>query len=309
MNIKQLEYFIGAAKSASLNEAAARVFITQPALSASLATLESEMGVTLFSKQKKGIELTPEGVEFFFYAHDMLEQYQRMSALAERNLRNVAGNVSIFAIPSLCRSILVDVSRYVFKNYPSTRLKIVESTNTFRNAESDEGLYLLCRPHDRLEEVKARAGEQGFLYEELMDDQSRVYINAGNVLAKKKALSLADLGTLSLAQIEDADKLSEYPYAGIQAYFRPGVYSFSSNESMLEVIKENVDMAGVYSSLLMLNSHYDQRVKAMPVADFTMPVRFVMCSPSGGGQSAQECVRNTVRYFFLRYRNQLFPGI
>ena len=47
----------------------------------------------------------------------------------------------------------------------------------------------------------------------------------------------------------------------------------------------------------------------MPVADFTMPVRFVMCSPSGGGQSAQECVRNTVRYFFLRYRNQLFPGI
>lgn len=59
----------------------------------------------------------------------------------------------------------------------------------------------------------------------------------------------------------------------------------------------------------MLNSHYDQRVKAMPVADFTMPVRFVMCSPSGGGQSAQECVRNTVRYFFLRYRNQLFPGI
>ena len=52
MNIKQLEYFIGAAKSASLNEAAARVFITQPALSASLATLESEMGVTLFSKQK-----------------------------------------------------------------------------------------------------------------------------------------------------------------------------------------------------------------------------------------------------------------
>lgn len=231
----------------------------------------------------------------------MLEQYQRMSALAERNLRNVAGNVSIFAIPSLCRSILVDVSRYVFKNYPSTRLKIVESTNTFRNAESDEGLYLLCRPHDRLEEVKARAGEQGFLYEELMDDQSRVYINAGNALAKKKALSLADLGTLSLAQIEDADKLSEYPYAGIQAYFRPGVYSFSSNESMLEVIKENVDMAGVYSSLLMLNSHYDQRVKAMPVADFTMPVRFVMCSPSGGGAE-----RAGMRE---KYRPLLFPPV
>lgn len=309
MNIKQLEYFIGAAKSSSLNEAAARVFITQPALSASLATLENEMGVSLFFKQKKGIELTPEGVEFFFHAHRMLELYKNMSDLAGKNLRSVSGTVRIFAIPSLCLSLLVDVSKYVFKNYPSIRLKIVESTNDFQSAESGDGVYLLCRPHDRLDEVRVRAGEQGFLYEELMDDQSRVYINTGNALAGKDSLTLADLGSLSLVQIEDADKLSEYPYAGIQTYFRPGVYSFSSNESMLEVIKENADMAGVYSSLLMLNSHYDQRVKSMLVADFAMPVRFVMCSRSGSDHAALECVRNTVRYFFLRYQNQLFSGI
>ena len=232
-----------------------------------------------------------------------------MGALAERSLRNVSGNVTIFAIPSLSRSLLVAVSKYVFKNYPSIRLKIVESTNTFQNEENGDGLYLLCRPHSRLEELQVRAEEQGFLYEELMDDQSRVYVNTGNSLAKKEELSLADLEGLSLVQIEDADKLSEYPYAGIQAYFRPGVYSFSSNESMLEVIKENTDMAGVYSSLLMLNSHYDQRVKAMRVADFPMPVRFVMCSRFGGDHAALECVRNTVRYFFLRYQNQLSSGI
>ena len=64
MTITQLKYVITVAESNSMNEAAGKLFISQPSLSASIKELESETGIELFRRTNRGITITPDGKEF-----------------------------------------------------------------------------------------------------------------------------------------------------------------------------------------------------------------------------------------------------
>ena len=61
MELQQLRLFLAAAESESFTRGAERAFVSQPALSASIAKLESEMGVKLFTRNKRNVVLTPAG--------------------------------------------------------------------------------------------------------------------------------------------------------------------------------------------------------------------------------------------------------
>ena len=68
MNVNQLKYVLAIAASSSMREAATRLYVSQPALSASIRELEDELGILIFERSNKGIVLTDEGREFVIYA-------------------------------------------------------------------------------------------------------------------------------------------------------------------------------------------------------------------------------------------------
>ena len=74
MTLKQLRYITVVADIGNITEAAKKLFIAQPSLTASIQELEKEYGITIFNRSKKGIELTQEGEEFLGYARQVLEQ-------------------------------------------------------------------------------------------------------------------------------------------------------------------------------------------------------------------------------------------
>ncbi|MEE1109049.1 MAG: LysR family transcriptional regulator, partial [Lachnospiraceae bacterium] len=78
MNISQIRYVLEIANSSSMRQAASRLFISQPALSASVRELEEELGILIFERTNKGISLTDEGREFVTYAKKVVSQYEIM---------------------------------------------------------------------------------------------------------------------------------------------------------------------------------------------------------------------------------------
>lgn len=58
-----------------MNEAAKRLFISQPSLSNSMKDLEEEIGTELFVRSSRGIIPTPQGLEFIGYARQVVDQY------------------------------------------------------------------------------------------------------------------------------------------------------------------------------------------------------------------------------------------
>lgn len=61
MRIQQLEYLEKIVEAGSINEAAKRLFLTQPSLSNAVKELENEMGIQIFQRSSGGISLTAEG--------------------------------------------------------------------------------------------------------------------------------------------------------------------------------------------------------------------------------------------------------
>ena len=78
MTINQLRYVIAIAKASSMSEASSKLYISQPALSASIAELEEEVGISIFERNNRGVKLTDDGAEFLVYAKQVVGQYSLM---------------------------------------------------------------------------------------------------------------------------------------------------------------------------------------------------------------------------------------
>mgnify|MGYP001317665848 CR=1 FL=1 len=74
MTLQQLKYVIEVANRGSMNEAAKRLFISQPSLSNAIRELENELGISIFERTNKGIVLSKDGAEFLGYARQVIEQ-------------------------------------------------------------------------------------------------------------------------------------------------------------------------------------------------------------------------------------------
>jgi len=78
MTLQQLYYLVTVADCGNITEAAKKLFISQPSLSAAIHNLEKEMGVTAFVRANKGVVVTREGEELLSYARMLLEQADNM---------------------------------------------------------------------------------------------------------------------------------------------------------------------------------------------------------------------------------------
>ena len=73
MTLMQLLYAVTIADTKSINKAAEKLFVSQPALSGAIKDLEDEIHINIFIRNNRGIVVTTEGEEFLRYARQMVE--------------------------------------------------------------------------------------------------------------------------------------------------------------------------------------------------------------------------------------------
>ena len=78
MDIKSLNYFVEAAKALNFTKAAKNCNVTQTAISISIAKMEEELGFTLFKRNNRSMHLTQAGREFYNWASQTLNSYQKI---------------------------------------------------------------------------------------------------------------------------------------------------------------------------------------------------------------------------------------
>ena len=80
LDLKQLRLFVGVAEELHFGRAAARLFITQPALSRQIRALEDALGVELLARDNRRVDLTPPGRVLLQHARELLAHSQRVEA-------------------------------------------------------------------------------------------------------------------------------------------------------------------------------------------------------------------------------------
>ncbi|MCU0956370.1 MAG: LysR family transcriptional regulator [Hydrogenophaga sp.] len=126
MEIRQLRYFVAIADSGSFTKAAERVYVAQSALSHQLAQLEDELGVRLFSRSRRGVELTEAGQRFLPHAVSILRQVEESVASARHGGQALTGKV-VFGIPhSASNALALPLLREVHGRHPGIELELTE---------------------------------------------------------------------------------------------------------------------------------------------------------------------------------------
>ena len=204
MTLLQLRYAITVADSRSMNQAAQKLFISQPSLSAAIRELEDEVGIEIFRRTNRGIQVTPDGEEFVGYARQVVEQYALIEAryVDKEKVKKKIG-VSMQAFVEMVKRFGMD--RYEFSIYETQTYDVIENVKNFR---SELGILYL---NDFNRKVLEKIFEENNLeFHELFDCQEYVYLWSGHPLAKKKEITLEDLEDYPFLSFDQGSNNSFY---------------------------------------------------------------------------------------------------
>ena len=91
MNLRDLKYIIAVADTHHFGKAAERCFVSQPTLSGQIKKLEEELGVAIFERTNRSVEVTPVGEAILQYARQIIEQADAIQQLAQAHQDPLAG--------------------------------------------------------------------------------------------------------------------------------------------------------------------------------------------------------------------------
>ena len=124
MNLQQLYYFRKLAEVQHYTEAAKGLYITQPSLSDSIASLEHELSVSLFQKKGRGVQLTKYGQEFYEYVNQALGILEHGIAAVREKSDSVTGTIDIGCIPTLLGDFLPNALDLYHEKCPQVSFNI-----------------------------------------------------------------------------------------------------------------------------------------------------------------------------------------
>ena len=133
--LRQLEYIVAVADSGRVGAAAGLLNVSQPSLSAQLAEVEADLGITLFMRGRSGAKITPEGEDIVRRARLILRDHEDLRASVKGG-GIFQGRLRLGVLPSIGPYLLPEVVRRLHKEHPSFRLVVREESTR----DLDEGL-------------------------------------------------------------------------------------------------------------------------------------------------------------------------
>lgn len=207
LTLRQLELFTATMREGSFTQAAEKLRISQPALSAAIRKIETELGLTLFDRTTRRVQPTPDGRHLFAVAEDLLRDFKvAMQGVAER-ASGLHGRLTVAVLPSVAASVLPRALMQLQRKYPGIDVAIRDVMHERAVAMVADGLADFA--------VTTRIAETAALsYDEIGADRIHLVCRDDHPLAKGKgALSWSALeghayvamaGSTSVRRLADA---------------------------------------------------------------------------------------------------------
>lgn len=199
-----MKYAVEVARLGSLGKASETLLIATPNISRSIKELETDLGIEIFERTKKGMELTPVGEEFISFAKRILGQIDQVEDFYKKGTAKKQ-EFSI-SVPRACyiSEAFAEFSKSLSTDPAEIFYKETNSQRTIRNMLEHDyklGIIRYAENYDRY--FKSMLEEKGFQYELVTEFTYSLLMSEENPLAKKDDVSFDDLK--ELIEIAHAD--------------------------------------------------------------------------------------------------------
>lgn len=211
MNINQLKYVLQIASSSSMREASTKLYVSQPALSASIRELEEELGILIFERTNKGISLTAEGRDFLVYAKKAVGQYEiledrYLSKDSDKERFSVSTQHYNFAIKAFTDVIrAADPAKYLFSIHET---KTREVLNDVSSMKSEVGIISFSGSNEAV--LKKLFRDYGLEFTPLMRRETYVYVWRDHPFAGRKEISIDEMQEYPCVSFDQSDDSNFY---------------------------------------------------------------------------------------------------
>jgi LysR family pca operon transcriptional activator len=130
MDLIQLKRFLVAAEAGNLRRAATLLHVSQPALTQSIKSLETILGVELFERSARGVTLTPSGRALVPRARMMLNERERISRDLEELRNENAARIAVGVGPYFSRQLFPAALLRTLDTHPRAKVQVVEAHTT-----------------------------------------------------------------------------------------------------------------------------------------------------------------------------------
>ncbi len=123
MNIRQLEYFVAVSEVLNFTNAAKQFYISQTAVTQQIKALENEIGVKLFNRNNRNVELTPAGKIFLDDAKAIIRRTEDAVERAKKADTIFTGHINIGFVKGYEKTNLSDILSDFYIKYPNISFK------------------------------------------------------------------------------------------------------------------------------------------------------------------------------------------
>jgi LysR family hydrogen peroxide-inducible transcriptional activator len=201
MEIHQLRYFVAVAEEGSFSHAAEREHVSQPSLSQQIQKLEAELNQQLFDRLPRAVVLTEAGRCLLPYARQVLTAIADAGRSVAALEDEVAGRLSVGAIPSIALYVLPRLIVSFQRSYPKVTFELFEDT-TDKLAQRLEG--------GSLDVVLASSGDETptLAQHSLGKEPLLMLLPEKHRLARKKTIKWSDLASEKFLLLHEVHSLS-----------------------------------------------------------------------------------------------------
>ncbi|WP_379133921.1 LysR family transcriptional regulator [Paenibacillus sp. sgz500958] len=244
MTLQQLKYVLEVAARGSMNEAAKRLFVSQPSLSNAIRDLEEETHITIFERTNKGITLTLAGAEFLGYAKQVVEQAE----LLENRYLNSGPSPQHFSVSTQHYAFAVNAFVELVREHGQEQYELaLRETKTYeiiedvKSLRSEIGILYLNEFNSKV--INKLLNAAGLQFTGLFHAKPHIFISSKNPLARQSIVTI--------------EELRHYPYLS----FEQGEYnSFHFSEEILSTLSHDKsirvnDRATLFNLLIGLNGY------------------------------------------------------
>lgn len=186
MDIRQLEYFVEVAKQLSFTKAAATLHVSQPSISKAIQNFEAELGVPLFYRSSKQLEITDAGQAVLVNAQQVLASFHNLRSELTDLMNLQKGKIRIGIPPIVGAEFFSKLISHYKERYPYIEIQLTEvGTKRIREyiqaGQLDIGLVCNTSTYEQLETIR------------FIKDPLQLIVHQDHPLAKKRTIELQDL--------------------------------------------------------------------------------------------------------------------